>query len=330
MENLKTKWGFSHFALYVKDYEKSMEFYTKTLGFKEKFSLYNKDGELWLTYIEFGKALFFELYPVKTTKNIPIEEGRFTEYTPPEGMKIGHIALTVDHLKELALDLQSKGVTLWSGPSFKGRKEKVPYESHMYVDKAEIVYIEDPDGNNIEIMEYTKDSPQLQEPSVDTIDGVKWGLGHAALYVKDYEKSMEFYTKTLGFKEKFSLYNKDGELWLTYVEFGDTMFFELYRTKTIKGIPIEEGRLTDYTPPEGMKIGHMCLTVDNLKKVALDLQSKGVTLWSGPSFRGRKEKVPYESHLYMDKAEIVYIEDPDGNNIEIMEYTKDSPQVQKN
>lgn len=329
MENVMVNWGFGHCALFVKDYEKSIEFYTKTLGFKNKFSLYNNDGKLWLTYIEFGKRLFLELYPIQEMKNIQIEADRVTDFHPPEGLNIGHICLTVDSLKPVALDLQSKGITLWSGPSYMGRKEKIPYEPHLCMDAAEIVYIDDPDGNSIEIMQYTKDSPQVQEPSVDRINGVQWGFGHCALFVKDYEKSMEFYTKILGFKNKFSLYNNAGDIWLTYVEFGKTKFIEIYPKKETKGIQIEEDRTTDFYPPEGKNIGHICLTVDNLMPVARDLQGKGVTLWSGPSYMGRKEKNPYEPHLYMDAAEIFYIDDPDGNSIEVMQYTKDSPQLKE-
>ncbi len=45
----------------MKDYDESMRFYTKTMGFKEAFTIKDKDGKPTLTYLQLSKDTFLEL-----------------------------------------------------------------------------------------------------------------------------------------------------------------------------------------------------------------------------------------------------------------------------
>src|ERR1700733_7070907 len=50
-------------GIYTKDFDESMRFYIQTLGFREAFSIKDKDGKPTLTYLQLGKDTFIELAP---------------------------------------------------------------------------------------------------------------------------------------------------------------------------------------------------------------------------------------------------------------------------
>ncbi len=51
----------SRVGIYAKDYDESMRFYTQTMGFKEAFTIKDKDGKPTLTYLQLSKDTFLEL-----------------------------------------------------------------------------------------------------------------------------------------------------------------------------------------------------------------------------------------------------------------------------
>jgi catechol 2,3-dioxygenase-like lactoylglutathione lyase family enzyme len=53
----------NHVGIYAKDYERSMEFYTKTIGLREAFTIKNNDGKPTLTYLQINRDTFLELAP---------------------------------------------------------------------------------------------------------------------------------------------------------------------------------------------------------------------------------------------------------------------------
>ena len=53
----------NHVGIYAKDYERSMEFYTKTIGLREAFTIRNNDGKPTLTYLQINRDTFLELAP---------------------------------------------------------------------------------------------------------------------------------------------------------------------------------------------------------------------------------------------------------------------------
>src|SRR6266852_3640455 len=53
----------NHVGMYVKDFDESMNFYTKTMGFREAFSVKDKDGKPTLTYLQISRETFLELAP---------------------------------------------------------------------------------------------------------------------------------------------------------------------------------------------------------------------------------------------------------------------------
>lgn len=137
---------------------------------------------------------------------------------------------------------------------------------------------------------------------------------HIAIRTKDYEKSLDFYCNKLGFKFLYSLYKDDKSLWLTYLKNENGQFIELF-------------------PEPDMEISkngsffHFCLLVDDIEKAAHELQEKGVELWNGPSFLQDKTQIPYVATAAKCGSYAFFIDDPDGNSIEVMQYTSESMQI---
>ena len=153
-------------------------------------------------------------------------------------------------------------------------------------------------------------------------------IAHASYKVRDLEASLRFYCDGLGFRRKFTIPNRAfiemlkgqpgteaqiarleplcDEPWLTYLEVRPGQFLELFPAY---------GQLPDLDKGDD-HIGylHLSLEVPDLQAAKEELLSKGIALVSdialGPD------------HTYQ-----FWIADPDGNRIELMEYTARSLQV---
>jgi lactoylglutathione lyase len=123
-------------------------------------------------------------------------------------------------------------------------------------------------------------------------------LGHVAFRVNDLQKSLEFYEK-LGFPEFLRLTEEDGRPWIAYLKITDELYLELF--------PGGDGGTA--VGPEHTGVHHLCLTTDDIEVTATHLAEVGVPLTSplDPSRRG------------VDGNRGMWIIDPDGNRIEIME-----------
>jgi lactoylglutathione lyase len=132
------------------------------------------------------------------------------------------------------------------------------------------------------------------------------GIGHVALNVRDLNKSLEFYTQTLGFPEMMRLPKENGETWLVYLRITDQQYLELF-----------PGAETEKAPESWHANGmtHLCLMVDNLDAVVAQIKAKGVTLLIEPKSAA-------------DGNRQAWLSDPDGNRIELMEMGADSQQLQ--
>lgn len=122
-------------------------------------------------------------------------------------------------------------------------------------------------------------------------------IAHTALKVADLERSLAFYRDTLGFAEMLRINFPDSDrLMLVYLRMTDTQYLELF--------PGGEGNRAP--GPDTTAIHHFCLEVDDLKAVAADLEERGVELTIKPQ-------------IGLDHNWQCWIEDPDGNRIEIMQ-----------
>jgi glyoxylase I family protein len=135
-------------------------------------------------------------------------------------------------------------------------------------------------------------------------------LAHLCLKTSDLERMTAFYCDTLGATLKFRYRNQAGTPIGCYFAFGANTFIEVFdhadahrRSKSPKALePLEEPR-----DPWLLRYNHFCLQVEGLDAYVALLESRGVTV------TGRKTG--------NDNSRQAWIKDPDGNLIELSEYT---------
>ena len=128
------------------------------------------------------------------------------------------------------------------------------------------------------------------------------GIGHVAIRVKDVGRTLAFYVEKLGFKEMFRL-EREGKLWIVYLRITDTQFLEVF-----------PDAIGDRAPDrEANGLNHVCLEVTDIDDAVAELGNAGVPL-------------AREKQLGADGNFQAWIEDPDGNRIELMQMAGNSMQ----
>jgi catechol 2,3-dioxygenase-like lactoylglutathione lyase family enzyme len=130
------------------------------------------------------------------------------------------------------------------------------------------------------------------------------GIGHVAFRISDLERSLDFYCQKLGFREAFRL-EREGmpSPWIVYIQVAPTYFIELF--------PGGHGENTIGT----LGYNHFCLLVDDLAATLQELAERGLPI-KGEPVRGQDTNWQY------------WLEDPDGNRIELMQIMAGSPQAE--
>ncbi len=130
------------------------------------------------------------------------------------------------------------------------------------------------------------------------------GLAHVAIKVTDLDRSLDFYVGKLGFKEMLRLEKDDGSVWLVYLRITDDQYLEIF-----------PGAENDRAPGwDANGMNHMCLAVEDINGLVRQIEAAGIPLL-----------LPLK--LAVDGNWQAWIEDPDGNRIELMEMAADSLQL---
>lgn len=129
------------------------------------------------------------------------------------------------------------------------------------------------------------------------------GYGHAALKVKDVDASLAFYRDQLGFPEMLRLHKDDGSLWLVYLRITDLHYLEIFPGA-------EENRAPGWN---ANGVNHLCFTIDDLDATTKRITDSGIKLTAAVKSGA-------------DGNRQAWIEDPDGNRIELMEMHPDCMQ----
>ena len=132
------------------------------------------------------------------------------------------------------------------------------------------------------------------------MQGVRFG--HVAFRVADLEASIRWYAAAFGASEAFRATTDTGAVQLVYVEFAPGQYVEFF--------PNGKNRAPELPDPLGY--GHTCLLVDDLDASLAHLATLGVTPANGPR-TGRAGQ------------RLAFINDPDGNRLELMEVPPGSP-----
>lgn len=128
-------------------------------------------------------------------------------------------------------------------------------------------------------------------------------LGHINFKTRDLNASIRFY-ETLGFKTFLELTDEDHKPWIVYLRFDDNLYLELM------------GGGKERSPgPEPTGFNHMCITVSDIEAAARELEANGIKLMN-----------PLQPNKGLDNNRGAWVEDPDGNRIELMEMAPDCVQ----
>jgi lactoylglutathione lyase/glyoxylase I family protein len=123
-------------------------------------------------------------------------------------------------------------------------------------------------------------------------------LAHVCLHVSDLQSSLDFYEGMLELPRKFQ-FLKGEKLYGAYLEVGPRNFIELFERQGLK--------------PENTGIVHFCLETEDIDEAIRTLDQKGVE--------------HTEKKLGADSSWQVWVTDPDGNRIELHQYTDESSQL---
>ena len=120
----------SHVGIAVKNFDETLAYYTKTLGFREAYSLKQADGSPLLTYLHSNRDTFLEVPPVPA--NVPPGLTHFA-------VEYGDLTTAVARMRQAGATVADPGLT----PG-----------------KALFSRLRDLDGVSIEVMEFGPDSQQ--------------------------------------------------------------------------------------------------------------------------------------------------------------------------
>lgn len=129
---------------------------------------------------------------------------------------------------------------------------------------------------------------------------MKSSIGHACYFVSDLDRSVDFYCSCLGFTKMFEQHFDSYGIHCVYLRVCANQFIELFNAK----------QTIDNTHAS---FQHLCLHVDDIAAAHAELTAKGLQL------------TPVEVGL--SKCIKCYLDDPDGNRIELMQLTEESLQT---
>jgi catechol 2,3-dioxygenase-like lactoylglutathione lyase family enzyme len=119
-------------------------------------------------------------------------------------------------------------------------------------------------------------------------------LNHVAISVKDLDETVNFYTKTMGLQQAFTVRNPQGQVAFTYIQLSRDTFLELMQS----------------TPERPVGLTHFGLEADDVNATVAKIRQSGGTLNDAAANR--------------TKATMTAINDPNGIRIEIAQFAPDS------
>jgi lactoylglutathione lyase len=114
----------NHVGIYAKDFDESMRFYTKTMGFKEAFTIRGNDGTPTLAYLQITRDTFLELAPANAQR--------------PVGLS--HIGIWPEDLSATVAALRARGVNV--------------ADPRTGSTKTSITNVTDPNGVRLELLDF--------------------------------------------------------------------------------------------------------------------------------------------------------------------------------
>jgi len=164
--------GVAHIGLKTDDLAAARQFYGHVLGYQEPFTLDKPAGGLMLTYFKVNDHQYIEVFP---------------ELKNPAEDRLSHIAFETTDIQQLRDYLASKGV-------------QVPATLHPGLDGNVSMMLKDPDGHNVEFVEYKQGSLHTKNFGKFLPDTrVSQRIIHVGVSIADQSAADKFYKDILGF-----------------------------------------------------------------------------------------------------------------------------------
>jgi len=264
--------GVAHMAVFVSDLAKARAFYGDLLGFEEPFTLPKPDGSVEIAFVKINDRQWIEL---------------FNRPAAGEG-QLNHIAIYTDDADRMRDYLASQNVAV---PARVG-KGRTGNKNFM---------VKDPDGHNVEIVEYQPDSWTANDAGKHVpASRLSEHAMHVGILVGNLDASMKFYNGILGFQEfwRGSAANSKTLSWVNMrVPDGtDYVEFMLYGEKP--------------APDRRGSAHHICLVVPDAEKAVAALDARPA--------RASYTR-PVEIRTGINRKRQVNLFDPDGTRVELME-----------
>ncbi len=123
-------------------------------------------------------------------------------------------------------------------------------------------------------------------------------IEHTTITVSDLSRSIDFYTRLLGFRIDREMWIPESQLRIVFLRVGGTEL-ELFGVPQTRGVS-----MSDVNDVVGYK--HICLLVDRVDEEYARLARAGVTFRVSPTD--------------VQGVRIAFLKDPDGMDIELLEY----------
>ena len=264
--------GVAHFAVFVSDLAKAREFYHELLGFEEPFTLSRPDGSVEIAFVKINDHQWIEL---------------FNRPAAGEG-QLSHIALYTDSADRMRDYLAARGV-------------KVPDKVGKGRTGNKNFMIEDPDGHDVEIVEYQPDSWTANTRGKNMpATRLSERAMHVGILVGSLARATEFYGGILGFTEfwRGSAANSETLSWVNMrvPDGSDYVEFMLYRD-----LPAPDNRGSAH---------HICLVVPDADKAVAALDAR-------PARSRYTRQVAIRTGI--NRKRQINLFDPDGTRVELME-----------
>jgi lactoylglutathione lyase len=164
--------GVAHIGLKTDDLAAARQFYGHVLGYQEPFTVDKPAGGLMLTYFKVNDHQYIEVFP---------------ELKNPAEDRLSHIAFETTDIQQLRDYLASKGV-------------QVPATLHPGLDGNVSMMLKDPDGHNVEFVEYKQGSLHTKNFGKFLPDTrVSQRIIHVGVSIADQSAADKFYKDILGF-----------------------------------------------------------------------------------------------------------------------------------
>lgn len=129
---------------------------------------------------------------------------------------------------------------------------------------------------------------------------MNYTIGHACYYIRNKEQALEFYCGKLGLKFMFEQTFPQNNMYIIYLRVAPRQYIEL-----IGDLPHDDKPKSSFA--------HLCLHVEDIYAAHRELTEKGLTLT--------------DVELGASRCIKCYLDDPDGNTIELMQLPEDSMQI---